>query len=338
MSKKISIYDIAKYVGVSPATVSYAINGKKKISLETKQKIFKAIDELCYVPDTMARTLTTGRSHLIGLCLPIDDSSSQIVENPFYVEFISGLELGIAKFDYDIVIGCQENKNDFKSWARSRRLDGVIMLGKYPRTVYESIKELNIPIVLIDVYEEYANEFHNIRVDDEGGMYEATNFMIKNGHTKIGFAGAIDKSLVDYHRYLGYRRALEDNHVEYQDDFLFSGYATFDSGCEIAKKIIQRNNITAICCSGDIIGIGIIRTYCELGKKIPEELSVIGFDDIQDDKYLFPSLTTMSQDIRLKGQLAAKTIIENTDNSNNSFSMVNLGAKLVERDTVKKLN
>ena len=73
-------------------------------------------------------------------------------------------------------------------------------------------------------------------------------------------------------------------------------------------------------------------------KKIPEELSVIGFDDIQDDKYLFPSLTTMSQDIRLKGQLAAKTIIENIDNSNNSFSMVNLGAKLVERDTVKKLN
>lgn len=335
--KKTSIYDIAKYVGVSPATVSYAINGKKKISDETKEKINRAIKDLGYVIDNTARTLSTGKSHLIGLCLPLDVNKSSFMQNPFYVEFLSGLELGIVKYDYDIVIGVQENQEDFKNWAISRKLDGVIMIGTYPKKVYEDIKKLQIPLVLIDVYEEYAKEFHNIRVNDEKATYISTEYLINNGHKKIGFVGEISKSLVDYHRYLGYRNALKKYNIQYKNEYLYDGEATFESGLEIAEEILKRNNITAIVCSSDIIGIGIIRKYLQMNKHIPEDLSIMGFDDIQDAQYLYPSLSTMAQDIRLKGQLAAEAIINDVKNQKVNNSMTELEAKLVIRESVKKI-
>ena len=158
MTKKVSIYDVAKYCHVSAASVSYVLNGKKKVSLETKRKILRAIDELGFVMDSSARALSTGRSHLIGLFLPLDDASVAFMQNPFYAELLGGLETGIADYDYDIVIGYQKNQNNFKDWVQSRGIDAIVMLGKYPKSVYEDIKKLHITAVLIDVYEEYGKE------------------------------------------------------------------------------------------------------------------------------------------------------------------------------------
>lgn len=338
MAKKVSIYDVAKYCKVSAASVSYVINGKNKVSTVTKRKILQAIDELGFVMDTNARTLSTGKSHLIGVFLPLDHTSRAFMQNPFYAEFLGGLESGIASYDYDIVIGCKKNYDNFKNWATSRGLDGVIMLGQFPKNVYEAVKKLNIPVVLIDIYEEYASEFYNVRINDEQGTYNATKYLIENGHKKIGFAGSIKQSLVDKKRYDGYLNAMKENKLPVEDDYYFDAFATFDDGIKTGEEILKRNNVTAIICTSDIIAIGINRKYFESNKKIPHDLSIVGFDDIQDTKYVYPSITTVHQDIYLKGEIAAKTILNVFLKKKNITNLFELNPSLIIRESVAKVN
>jgi len=338
MKSKVSIYDIAKYSNVSPAAVSYVINGVNKVSEETRNKVLKAIEELGYVPNHNARSLSTGKSHLIGLFLPLSDTSVAYLQNPFYVEFIGGLEKGIRDADYDIVIGSLKNENDFERWARSRNLDAVVMLGKYPRNIYDDIKRLNIPVVLTDVYEEYSNEFHNIRIDDEKGMYISTKYLIEKGHREIGFIGFKEASLVDKNRYLGYKRAMDEYNIEIKDEFLFTSFATFDDGYKIADEILRRQSVSAVACAADITAIGIIKRYSELGLKVPDDLSIVGFDDIRDAEYIYPGLTTIHQDIGLKGEKAMTIILDSLKTNNIKKILINLDPFLVERGSVKEVN
>lgn len=338
MTKKVSIYDVAKYCHVSAASVSYVLNGKKKVSLETKKRILKAIDELGFVMDNSARALSTGRSHLIGLFLPLDDASLAFMQNPFYAELLAGLETGISSYDYDIVIGYQKNTSDFKDWVISRGIDAIVMLGRYPITIYKDIKKLSIPAVLIDVYEEYANEFYNIRIHDEDGMYKATRYLIENGHTKIGFVGAKNKTLVDFMRYKGYIRAMHEANLNVDDSMYFEAFATFDDGVKIAEEILKRKNVTAVVCTGDITAIGIIRKYGELKKSVPEDLSIVGFDDIQVSQFVYPGVTTIRQDIRLKGELASQAIIKDLKKKKTTIKTITLDPVLVIRESVKKVN
>ena len=122
-----------------------------------------------------------------------------------------------------------------------------------------------------------------------------------------------------------------------QDEYIFTSLATFDDGYKIADEIIRRNNVTAVACSADIVAIGIIKRYNELGKNIPEDLSIIGFDDIQDAKYIYPGLTTIHQDIGSKGEKAMQIILENLKNNIHTKTLINLEPYLVERESVKEL-
>ncbi|MCM1197082.1 MAG: LacI family transcriptional regulator [Roseburia sp.] len=337
MKRKTSIYDIAKCINVSPTTVSYVINNKGKVSWETRQKVLKAIEELGFVPDTTARSLSTGKSHLIGLFLPLDNAAVAFTQNPFYVEFLSGIEMGIAEYDYDIVIGCHKNLRNFGEWVHSRGLDGVILIGRYPSKTYESIKNLNIPIVLIDVYEEYSKDFYNIRVDDTKGMYDATKYLIQNGHKKIGFIGAPKRNTIDFKRYVGYEMAMKEAGLAIQPDYLFDEFATFDSALKVGEKLLEQKNVSAVVCCADIIAIGIIRKFNERNKKVPDELSIVGFDDIQDSKFIYPSLTTIRQDIRLKGELASRTIMQHLNKEKKNETLILLDLNLIERESVRKI-
>ena len=337
MSKNISIYDIAKYINVSPATVSYVINGVNKVSDKTRKAVLEAIDELGYVIDHNARSLSTGKSHLIGLYLPLDYTSKTFLQNPFYVEFIGGLQLGIKDKDYDIVIGSYNNLMDINAWAKSRKLDGIIILGNYSETVYKNLKDLDIPIVLTDIYETYSSEFNNVRVDDEKGMYLATKHLIENNHKLIGFVGYNTSSLVDMARFNGYKKAMDENNLNVDFNYVYPCYATFESGYEVGEKLLNQSNVTAVVCVADTIAISIIKKFSENNKVIPDDLSIVGFDDIQMSKYVYPSLTTIKQDINEKGRRASEIIINCLVNNSNNNLIVNIDPILIERESVKKI-
>jgi LacI family transcriptional regulator len=342
MAKKYSIADVAKLAGVSKAAVSYALNGVNKISDKTKEAIFAAIKELEYEPNLAARCLSNGKSNLVGVILPItemgDVASDLLEKNPFFSEFISGLENVLSQKGYDILLSGMNSKLTYVNWIERRRLDGIILLGTYPLTIYDEIKKLEIPTVLTDVYEEYAKDFHCIRVDDEYGSYLATKHLLSLGHTRIGFAsGAIKTSKVNYYRFEGYKKALMEANLPVSDDLVFETNVTFEGGLMVAEHILKEKiDIDALVVVADIMAIGIMKYYQENGKSIPNDLSVVGFDDIRYASYCSPSLTTIRQDIVKKGMISAELIIKELESGVNTKESVIITPKLIVRGSTTK--
>ena len=337
--KKVSIYTIAETLGVSPATVSYVVNGRyNKVSLETRQKILDEIDKTGYVPDVNARGLSSGRSRLIGLFLPIseDKEVSYLLNNPFYMEFIAAIEKYNRDSSYDLILG-YKNQSQFVPWALSRNFDAIIMLGKFPSQEAFLVENLRMPLIFIDVYAEEFSHYTNIRSDDKGGMYKATKYLLELGHRQIGYVGTASRSELDKQRYEGYKEALEEYHLEAREDLLYLSYPDFEGGLKIAKQIIQDNKCTAIVCSADVIALGIMHEYGNQGKKIPDDLSIIGFDDVKEASYVYPSLTTVRQNIEEKGRLVMETLKQEIENESSERRTIVVNNDLIIRNSTKKI-
>ena len=337
MNEKVSIYDIAEYCKVSVATVSYVINGKKKVSEKTRRIVLEAIDKLGYYPNYVARALSTGKSNLIGILLPLNDASIAFLQNPFYVELIGGFEKVSANYNYDIVIGIEQEDEKLEDWIKRRTIDGLILIGSHPKSTYNILKKCGIPIVLIDDYSEESVDFNNIRTDDTLGMYLATKYLIDKGHKKIGFVGNHKLYLIDKMRFDGYAKAMKEAGLKISNDMLYLSDATFDSGLKIADELMKNHNVTAVVCSADILGISIIKHYIECGLEIPKDLSIVGFDDIQDANYIYPGLTTVHQEIGTKGVRAANILFDILEGRIENKTDIILEPFLVERQSVKEV-
>lgn len=344
MEKKSTIKDVAKHAGVSTASVSYVLNDIGKVTPETKNRILKSIKELGYHPSLTARCLSKGESRLIGISLPITEKGDipgvLLENNPFFGEFISGIESVTRQKGYDILISGVSSNNQYRDWVQQRKLDGIIMLGIYPRSIFEEVKGLNIPIVLIDAYEEYASDFHRVMIEDETGGYIATKHLIDQGHKKIALAvGSVLKSCVNLKRYEGYKRALKGADIEIQPALLFEDNVSFNGGYRIGKQMIKTGcEATAVFAVADIMAVGIMKAFLEEGIKIPERLSVIGFDDIKFGQYMTPGLTTVSQDIITKGKLSAEMIVNDLDNGVRTNDSVVLQPRLIIRSSTTLYN
>ncbi len=318
--KKPNIYDIAKRVNVSSATVSYVLNGKEgKVSEATKKRIFKAMDELGYTRDHAALSLSTGKSYLIGVALPLEANSEAFFNNPFYGEFLGAFETVLQQKGYDVIICSKQSALDFEHWYKSRGLDGIVVLGALSEGIEKALKEMNAPAVLVDVYEDYSAPLPNIRIDDERGEYLATKKLIELGHKRIGFLGGLSTSYLNRQRYCGYKKALQDNGLSLNEELVFHTLTSLEGGYSMGDTIKDRlDEMTAIVVDADIVAIGLIRRLLELGVELPRQLSVIGFDDIQPAQYIHPTLTTVHQDIHEKGVLSAKTILDEIENKSSS--------------------
>ena len=337
--KKVSIYTIAKNLGVTPATVSYVVNGRyNKMSLKTRERILDEIKRTGYVPDVNARGLSSGRSRLIGLFLPIssDKQVSYLLHNPFYSEFIAAIEKYNRDSGFDLVLG-YKNQDEFASWALSRNFDAVIMLGKFPSEEAFKVESLRMPLIFIDVYADEFSKYSNIRSDDQNGMYIATKYLIELGHKKIGYVGTASRSELDKQRYVGYSNALKEAGIEVEEDLYYSCYPDFDGGMEVAEKIMADNKATAVVCSADVIAIGIIHKYELSNKKIPDDLSIIGYDDIKESTYIFPSLTTVRQNIEEKGKMVMEVLKKEIEDETYNRQTVVIKTELVIRNSTKKI-
>lgn len=342
MARKVTIRDVAKAAGVSVASVSYAINNVDKINNETRERILKIIKEMDYQPSMTARCLSNGSSKLIGITLPLTESGdapSMLLKNPFFGEFISGVESVTRSQGYDILFTGVETDEQCKDWIARRRLDGIIMLGMYPKSFFQEVKKQGIPIVLSDAYEDYAKEFHRVMLEDELGGYQATQYLIEKGHRKIVFlTGSVKKSPINMQRYLGYQRALAEAEIAEEDKYFLEYPVNFQGGYDAAMEIIASGlDATAIFAVADIMAIGMLKAFRENGKEVPKDYSIIGFDDIQFDEYVTPGLTTMHQDSARKGSISAEMILEDIKSGKNGGKTVVLKPELVERESVRQI-
>ena len=338
MLKRATLKDVAKQAGVSVATVSYAINGKKSISEQTKQRIFRVIEDLNYVPDLSARSLSSRDSKLIGVIIPQTEPGSRLsLQNNFYSEIIASIEYHARHNGYHIIISATDINESYITLAKERNLDGIIVIGMYPDEFYKQLKKTEIPIVLVD---SYCNDhyYHSVRIDDVYGSFLATNYLIQQGHKKIAFfCGQIKENGVIKKRLSGYKQALEENNIEYDISKVYEGNVDYESGIELAKKLYKNGlDVTAIVATADILAIGAIKGLYEVGVKVPDDISIIGFDDLEVSRYLIPGLTTIIQDISEKGEKAIQLLLNNIQDSEITKREIIIPVRIVARDSVKK--
>lgn len=339
MDKRVTIKDVAKEAGVSIATISYVVNKKRGVSEKTVEKVNCAIKKLNYIPDISARSLVNKSSKLIGVVVPQMENNKQLMlNNPFYSEFLSGVEYSLRQNNFQLIISGTDIDKGYLDMALERNIDGIIVVGIYPDQFYEDLKKTNIPIVLVDSYcrDHY---FHSVQINDRYGAYIATKYLIENGHENIGIVtGKIKAEGVIEERYLGYKDALIEFNIPISEKNVFEGNVDFHFGIEVAKQIAKNKELTAVFASADILALGVIKGLKSIGINVPEEISVIGFDDIYISEIFDPGLTTVKQNIYKKGQKSAEIIIKSILEECKVKQEIVLPVEIEVRETVRKLS
>lgn len=342
MKKKVSIRDVAKEAGVSVATISYVLNNRKdeSISQETIDRVNAAIKRLNYIPNLSARSLVSKRSNLIGVLIPQWQPAKEFMfSNPYYGEFLSSVEYEARKNGFHIIISGTEADQNYNQVVQNRSLDGIIIVGMYPTGFYKELKLSQIPIILVD---SYCNDhyFHSIGINDRHGGYLATRHLIEKGHKRIAFiSGMVKESGVNYYRLLGYKDALDEYGIDFDEKLIYVGDTDYEYGIEAGAKLANRKNeITAVFATADILAVGVIKGLKKNGLKVPDDISVVGFDDVFLTRISDPSLTTVKQNIAEKGKTATQILIKLINNEIKEKRDIIIPVDIVERDSVKDIS
>ncbi len=343
MEKRATIRDIAKAAGVSVASVSNVMNGLDKVSDETRERIIQVMEEMDYHPNLVARSLTKRRSEMLGLLLPITEegpstTSLLLRDNPFYGEFLSGVESQAADFGYDVLIKGIRSGESCRDWILKRNLDGAIFLGNYSELISGEIRDLGKRLVLVDCYDEGIWQHSTVGIDDEYGGYIATKHLLENGHRNIAFIASnivLDGPI--RRRYLGYEKAMGECGIAVTADMVLLDDFSYNGGYEVGKRLLNRKDITAVVTAGDVMAFGILKAMYEAGKNVPDDLSIVGFDNTRGCEYSRPALTSVDQPVYDRGRLAVKALVKAIQEDNACLTHETLPVSLKVRNSVAQL-
>ncbi|MGE5676001.1 MAG: LacI family DNA-binding transcriptional regulator, partial [Mycobacterium leprae] len=302
---RVTIRDVAERAGVSVATVSNVLSGRRKFAPETKERVDRAIRELQFYPAAAARQLKSRRTQTIGVLFPGVDLPGDLAGNPFYWQLLSAIEAEGRGLGYRVMFA-QVTPDDDLAFVLERNLDGLVILGAYAEfPLVERAVALGRPLILIDSYVE--RDCGQVRIDDYQGGYQATQHLIALGHRRIALVtGTRRQHGVHHERYRGYRAALAEAGLM---ELVTEGPVTVEGGCDMASQLLRRTDPpTAIFASADNLAFGVLAAARELGLSVPGRLSVVGFDDLPLSSLVTPALTTIRQDTYEKGAMAVRLI------------------------------
>jgi len=310
---KTTIKDVASKANVSIATVSRVFNKENVVVEETKQRILKAAEDLQYVPNHVARSLSTNRTDTVGLLLPD-------LHGEFFSEIIRGIDQVAQQSDGHLLVSSSHNKKDeIRAALRlmSGRVDGIIIMSPNidAETLHRNIPK-GIPVVLLNCFLN-DQSFDSINIDNFTGASMVVKHLITHGHTKIAHIKGNDENYDARQRIEGYRKALSEAKLE-QYAVEVVGDFTQSSGYNAAKEILKmKDRPSAIFAGNDSMAIGAIGALKDSGVEVPNEIAVVGFDDIPVAKYLQPRLTTVGIDVDEYGGLAMKRLLANINDGDN---------------------
>ena len=331
----VTIKVIAKLGNVSHTTVSRALNNSPYINEETKVKIKALAKELNYVPNYNAKSLVLLKSYIIGIFF---SSISDGTTDTFFHEIIKGINKVIDK-EYNLVIrGIDDYKDSHQ--IDKKNFDGIIVVSqrKTDDEFIESVIEKEIPIVVINRHIDFG-EVVNIMSNDTNGSYEAVDYFVRNNHKKIGLIEGNKEFESSVYRKNGYLKALKDNNIPINDEYMISGKYNLESGYECMKKLISlEDRPTAVFCSNDDIAVGAMKAVFELGLNVPNDISIIGFDDSNFCKYVTPTLASVRKDSLAMSEYGGINLLNVIKNREVSKEKVYIESKLVVRESVTHLN
>jgi LacI family transcriptional regulator len=327
--------DIAKLAKVSTSTVSHVINKTRFVSEDIATRVTQAAKSLNYhAPSVLARSLKTNRTNTIGLVM-------SNATNPFFSEVVKGVERSCYQAGYNLILCHTEG-----SLARvqhsidtliQRKVDGLILLcaEEIDEANFDTLERLNeLPLVMMD-WSFNALNCDKIQDNSRVGGYLAAQFLIDKGHTQIGFISGPHSKYQTQMRFEGFSDAMQKANLPIEQKWLYEGDFECESGYQALITLAKQGELpSAFFVANDMMAMGMINAAHELGIKIPEQLSLIGYDDILIAKYMTPALTTVHQPKFRLGKAAVDALINRINNANTKASLVALTPRVVERQSV----
>ena len=304
-----TILDVARLAQVSTATVSRVINSPETVRDETREKVLRAMKMCNYKYNALARGFATKKSNTIGLIIPN-------INNPVFAESTLGVQEYAEKKNIKVILGNTSYKTSQEESLvkalRESQVDGLIITSTSPKgEVIKSLVDEEIPFVLLFSTIK-GGAVSAVGVDNFQGGYDATKHLISLGHRRIGMiAGNFTVTDRSYHRWHGYRQCLKDNGIPYDRKLLTQTEYSLEGGRDSIRELLQRENPpSAVFCSNDYIALGAIKGAREAGLSLPEDLSIVGFDDMPTASYMVPALTTIHQPAYEMGRNACEILLQ----------------------------
>ncbi|MCA0172537.1 LacI family DNA-binding transcriptional regulator [Bacillus sp. RAR_GA_16] len=335
-----TIKDIAKAAGVSVTTVSRALNGYSDVSERTRKKIKQIADDLSYSPNALARSLVMNKTKTIGLL--VSGISREGAKDNIVFEVLTGVNEYCGHVDYDIVLfntsSSQQKQKTYTQLCRERRVDGVVIQGiKNDDPYLMEVVESDIPCVLVDIPIQ-GESVGYVATDNVAGAKQAVQYLVDLGHRQIGMINGHDRAFVSQERIQGFQDGLESNQLPYNEDLVYNGGFSEKQAEDAAVSLLKKfPETSAIFCASDLMAFGVMRAAKRVGREVPEELSIIGYDNIILSSYVTPSLTTISQDMFQIGYSAAELLIDLLEGGNPPRSKI-VSHELVVRESTCQCN
>jgi LacI family transcriptional regulator len=325
------IGQVAQLAGVSATTVSHALNGRRPVSAETRRRIMEAIAELGYRPNVMARGLRAGRSLTIGLVIPD-------ITNPFYPVLARGVQDVLGPAGYDEIITNTNGARDLERAALdkmiSRQVDGVAFAVFHTHADdLQPVIDAQIPVVRLGGRAAQTG-VDLVHSDDEGGAREAVHHLIHNGYRRIAFICGPAAEGPAAERVAGYRAALAEAGIGPQQNMVVHTDFSRAGGAHGVEKLIrQRKRPDAVLCANDMMAIGALDAARERGLRVPDDLAVMGFDDIEAATLVTPQLTTIANPAREIGMACARLLLDRINGVAGPPKEIVIPTRLVRRQS-----
>ena len=328
--------DVARRVGVSRATVSYVLSGRDSgpisVTGETRQRILQAAEEVGYVPDASAQSLRRGATNMIGFTLPD-------MNNPHMWQIVRGADQTARAAGYDLLL--ISTAHDFKLEKSAllelsrRRIDGLVLAQTHVEQLDADIRSLarqQRPLVILGDYDDQISDLDTVNPGHREGAVQLVTHLIQNGHSRIGFIFGVARKPLGNERLVSYQQTLAQAGIPPDPQLVINCGITIDDGYQAALRLLEcQPRPTAIIVINDLLAIGVLRAITDVGLKVPEDISVAGFDDIDMASFLTPALTTVrvfGDDI---GKTAVSLILERLKDPDRSAQHIQLPAQLILR-------
>jgi len=331
----ITIKDVVRLAEVSISTVSRVINDSKPVSPEVRRRVLKVIEETGYKPNDVARSLVTRRSYLIGV----------IVNNlaqSYVADIVRGIEEIGKMYGYDILLcssySSKETQEKYLQLLDRKQAEGLFLVGnKFDDEIIELARGLNKPCIYF-TRDVHANMNH-ISIDCNAAIYEMTKYLVQEGHRKIVYVSDFEnRSSVENDKIGGYHKAVEDNELGYSKVYVVGGNK-HGKAYELGKSMVKdAGEFTAVVCSNDEIAIGVLDSFIDNGIRVPEDVSVVGFGNIREGKFVRPELTTIGEPYYDVGAVGMRMLIKMIKGDKIQQGLMELPFTLEKRKSVKSLN